>query len=171
MALTARVGNFVPVDFLSAEAMGLDPPRSCRACKSCKECQFRTTLLTATENAEYEAILDNLKYDAARKKWRTSYPFIISPTVLRDNFGQAAACMRSQETRLKKQGRIDDFNAAFGDIVKRGVFKELTVAENIEWEGPVNYVSIVAAYKSGPHATTPLRLCMNSSMKQPPPRQ
>ena len=69
--------------------------------------------------------------------------FIISPTVLRDNFGQAAACMRSQETRLKKQGRIDDFNAAFGDIVKRGVFKELTVAENIEWEGPVNYVSIV----------------------------
>ena len=71
--------------------------------------------------------------------------------------------------RLKKQGRIDDFNAAFGDIVKRGVFRELTVAENIEWEGPVNYVSIVAAYKSGPHATTPLRLCMNSSMKQPPP--
>ena len=104
MALAARVGNFVPVDFLSAEAMGLDPPWSCRSCKACKECQFRMTLLTATENAEYEAILDNLKYDAAKKKWRTSYPFIISPTVLRDNFVQAMACMRSQEVRLRKQG-------------------------------------------------------------------
>ena len=169
MALATKVGNFVPVDFLSVEAMGLDPPRSCRACKACKECQFRTTLLTATENAKYEAILDNLKYDAAKKKWSTSYPFIVSPTILIDNYGQAMACMRSQEVRLKKQGRIDDFNAAFGDIVKRGVFRELTVAENIDWEGPVNYVSIVAPYKSGPHATTPLRLCMNSSMKQPPP--
>ncbi len=76
--------------------------------------------MTATENAEYEAILDNLKYDAAKKKWRTSYPFIISPTILRDNFGQAAACMRSQEVRLKKQGRIDDFNAAFGGHCEKG---------------------------------------------------
>ena len=104
MALAARVGNFVTMDFLSAEAMGLDPPQSCRLCKACKECQFRTTLLTATENAEYEAILDNLKYDAAKKKCRTSYPFITSPTVLRDNFGQAMSCMRSQEVRLKRQG-------------------------------------------------------------------
>ena len=70
--------------------------------KACKECQFRTTLLTATENAEYEAILDNLKYDATKKKWRTSYPFIISPNILKDNFGQAMACMRSLEVRLKK---------------------------------------------------------------------
>ena len=29
-------------------------------------------------------------------------------------------------------------------------------------------MSIVAVYKTGSHATTPLRLCMNSSMKQPP---
>ena len=120
MSLAARVGNFVPIDFLSAEAMGLDPPRSCRSCKACKECQFRTTLLTATENAEYEAILDNLKYKAAKKKWSTSYPFIISPTVLKDNFGQAMACMRSQEVTLKKQGRIDDFNAAYRTLLRGG---------------------------------------------------
>jgi hypothetical protein len=37
------------------------------------------------------------------------------------------------------------------------------------YKGPVNYISTVAAYKSGPNQTTPLRICMNSSMKQPAP--
>ena len=34
LALAVKVGNFVPLDFLSTEAMGLDPPRSCYACKA-----------------------------------------------------------------------------------------------------------------------------------------
>jgi hypothetical protein len=33
-------------------------------------------------------------------------------------------------------------------------------------KGPVNYISIVEAFKMGTYATTPLRICMNSSMKQ-----
>ena len=35
--------------------------------------------------------------------------------------------------------------------------------------GPINFISLVCAYKSGPHQSTLLRLCMNSSMKQPQP--
>ncbi len=31
------------------------------------------------------------------------------------------------------------------------------------------YISMVVAYKIGPYATTHLRICMNSSMKQPQP--
>ena len=110
-----------------------------------------------------------MSYNPVEKNWSTSYPFIVSPNILKDNFNQAVSCMRSLETRLRKQCKINEFNAAFGDIVKRGVFKELSQKENAEWNGPVNYVSIVVAYKSDPNATTPLRLCMNSSMKQPPP--
>jgi hypothetical protein len=34
---------------------------------------------------------------------------------------------------------------------------------------PVNYISMVEAFKEGPHSTTPLRICMNSSLKQPYP--
>jgi hypothetical protein len=37
------------------------------------------------------------------------------------------------------------------------------------WDGPVNYISMVEAFKEGPHSTTPLRICMNSSLKQPYP--
>ena len=37
------------------------------------------------------------------------------------------------------------------------------------WKGPVNYIVMVEAFKEGPHSTTPLRICMNSALKQPPP--
>ncbi len=37
------------------------------------------------------------------------------------------------------------------------------------YTGPVNYITMVEALKNGPHTTTLLRICMNSSMKQPMP--
>jgi hypothetical protein len=42
------------------------------------------------------------------------------------------------------------------------------VEELREWKGPFNYIAMVEAFKNGPHATTPLRICMNSGLKQPP---
>ena len=165
----ARASHFVPADFLSAEAMGVEMPRRCASCKKCKECQFRTSMLTFKENAEYEAILDNLSYDPEDKKWTAAYPFAIDPQILQDNKFQAVACMKSQEKRLVKQKRMEEFNKVFQETVDRGVFKKLTSEEMEEWKGPVNYISMVEAFKQGPQATTPIRICMNSSMKQPPP--
>ena len=165
----AAVGHFDPADFLSAEALGTDLPRQCRSCKSCKECQFRTSVLSAKENMEYEVIRNNLTFDSEKQKWTTSYPFVTSPTVLQNNYSQAVACMKSLEAKLKKQNRLAEFNDAFKDIVDRGVFKELSSQAIDDWKGPINYISIVCAYKSGPHQSTPLRLCMNSIMKQPQP--
>ena len=155
--------------FLTTEALGTDPPRRCKTCANCKECQFRTNLLSAKENAEYDIIVSNLKFDEKNGKWSTAYPFIEHPMILKDNYGQAYACMKSLENKLIKKGKLSEFNDAFSDIVSRGVFRELTQAEMNEWRGPVNYISIVVAYKSDPHAMTPIRLCMNSAMKQPPP--
>ena len=76
--------------------------------------------------------------------------------------------MVSQEKRLIKKGSVDEFNQVFNDIVSRGVFKELTAEELDSWSGPVNYITMVEAFKTAPNATTPLRIC-NSAMKQPPP--
>jgi hypothetical protein len=53
--------------------------------------------------------------------------------------------------------------------VERGVFKEITQEEMAAWDGPVNYISMVEAFKEGPHSMTPLRICINSSLKQPHP--
>jgi hypothetical protein len=53
--------------------------------------------------------------------------------------------------------------------VDRGVFKALTHKEADDCKGPVNYISMVEVFKTGLYATTPLSICMNSSMKQPAP--
>jgi hypothetical protein len=164
-----RQHHYMPLDFLSAEALGTEPLRRCAACLKCEECQFRADVLTFKENAEYEAIINNLTHSPEEKKWTASYPFIENPGVLTDNKGQALACMKSLEKRLKKQKRLEEFNAVFQETVERGVFRELTKEEMDNWQGPVNYISMVEAFKQGPQSTTPIRICMNSSMKQPPP--
>jgi hypothetical protein len=164
-----RQGHYVPLDFLSAEALGTETLRRCAAYKKCKECQFRANVLTFKENAEYEAILNNLVYSQELKRWTASYPFVEDPNVLVNNKGQALACMKSLEKRLNKQKRLQEFNEVFQETVERGVFREISPEEMKEWKGPVNYIPMVEAFKQGPQATTPIRICMNSSMKQPPP--
>jgi hypothetical protein len=64
---------------------------------------------------------------------------------------------------------LDEFNQQFQDNVDRGVFKSLTRKEAESYKGPINYISMVKAFKAGPYATTLLRICMNSGMKQPSP--
>jgi hypothetical protein len=47
------------------------------------------------------------------------------------------------------------------------VFREIGLEEMAAWDNPVNYISMVEAFKEGPHSTVPLRICMNSSLRQP----
>ena len=158
-------GSVKPVDFLSAEAFGIDVPRRCRHCKGCKECGFRASALTWTEARELAEIEKGLSLDTTKKVWTATYPFQEDPTVLKNNHPQAMACMASLEKRLKKEGQIPAFNEQFNDAIERGVFQELSKEDQDEYNGPVNYVTITEAYKDGEHTTTPLRLCMNSSMR------
>ncbi len=167
--LSCRSGLFNPPDFIPAEAMGLELPRRCPACKNCKECQFRMDSLTFKENTEYEIILSKLRLDVGRKKWVAGYPFNTMVERLIDNYNQAKGYMSKMEARLLKTGRLDEFNRQFQDNVDRGVFKAVPREEVDRYKGPVNYISMVEAFKTKPHATTPLRICMNSSMKQPKP--
>ncbi len=51
--------------------------------------------------------------------------------------------------------------------MNRGVFKPIPKEEADWYKGAVNYINMVEAFKTGPFATTPLRICMNSSMRQP----
>ncbi len=88
---------------------------------------------------------------------------------MKDNYGQVFKYTLAQEKRLAKQGRTEEFNEEFYKTVERGVFKEITREEMAAWDGPVNYISMVEAFKEGPQSTTPLRICMNSSLKQPQP--
>jgi hypothetical protein len=91
------------------------------------------------------------------------------PEHLFDNYSQARGFMGKMEARLVKMGRLEEFNRQFQDNVDRGVFRALSKEEASKYKGPVNYISMVEAFKTGPHAATLLRICMNSSMRQPKP--
>jgi hypothetical protein len=125
--------------------------------------------LTFKENTEYEVKLSKLHLDVERKQWIAGYPFNTLVEKLIDNYGQARGCMSRMEMRLLKEGRIAEFNQQFQDNVNRGVFKPIPKEEADQYKGAVNYISMVEAFKTGPFATTPLRICMNSSMRQPQP--
>ena len=85
-------------------------------------------------------IRNNLSFDKENQRWTTSYPFITSPTVLQNNYGQAVACMKSLEAKLIKQNQLTEFNEAFKDIVDWCVFKELSPQDMEEWGGPLNFM-------------------------------
>jgi hypothetical protein len=167
--LICRTMLFNPPEFIPAEAMGTEVPRRCPACRNCKECQFRMDSLTFKENAEYEVILSKLQLDVERKKWVAGYPFNTLVEKLIVNYNQARGCMSRMEARRLKKGRLDEFNRQFQDNVDRGVFKPIPKGEADQYKGAVNYISMVEVFKTGPHATTLLKICMNSSMKQPRP--
>jgi hypothetical protein len=167
--LSCRTGLFNPPEFIPAEAMGTEVPRRCPACRNCKECQFRMDSLTFKENEEYEVLLSKLRLDVERKKWIAGYPFNTMVERLIDNYNQSRGFMSRMEARLLKSGRLEEFNRQFQDNVDRGVFRPIPKGEADQYKGAVNYISMVEAFKTSPHAPTLLRICMNSSMKQPKP--
>jgi hypothetical protein len=65
-------GIFQPYDFLMAESLGTDLPRRCTSCQKCKECKFRTDSLTFKEDQEYQVILEGLKFNKERGRWRAT---------------------------------------------------------------------------------------------------
>jgi hypothetical protein len=126
--------------------------------------------LSFKENAEYEIILSKLKLDEERKKWVAASPYNTCVGKLIDNYSQARGYTMKIEMWLERTERMEEFNKQFQDnVCSRGVFRSLTVEEVRTYKGPVNYITMVEAFKSGPYVTTPLRICMNSSMKQPLP--
>ena len=52
----------------------------------------------------------------------------------------------------------------FKDSVERGVFQEISKEEDAAYDSPKFYINMVEAFKQS-SKSTPLRICMNSSMK------
>ncbi len=90
-----------------------------------------------------------------RKKWVAGYPFNTMVERLIDNYNQARGYMSNMEAWLLKSGRLDEFNQQFQDNVDKGVFKAVPREKADQYKCPVNYISMVEAFKTGPHATTP----------------
>jgi hypothetical protein len=95
-------GIFQPYDFLTNESLGTDLPRRCTSCRLCKKCKFRTDCLTFKEDQEYQIILEGLKFNKERGRWRATYSFHIPPSTLKDNYEQVFKYTLAQERRLAR---------------------------------------------------------------------
>jgi hypothetical protein len=133
--------------------MGTDLPRRCASCQKWGECKFRMDSLTFKE--------EGLKFNGERS---ATYPLHIPQSTLQNNYEQVYKYTLAQEKRLAKQRQTQEFNAEFSKTVECGVFKEIGQEEMAAWD----YISMVEAFKEGPHSTTPLRICI-CSLRQPKP--
>jgi hypothetical protein len=124
--------------------------------------------LTFKKNVEYEVILSKLQRDVERKKWTAGYPINTLVEKLINNSPSQGLHEQDGGTAPEEAevGRIQ--LAVLGQCGPGGV---QTIPKEVasQYKGAVNYISMVEAFKASPFATTPLRICMNSSMKQPRP--
>jgi hypothetical protein len=110
------------------------------------------------KHAEYKIILGKYNYIPAERGglWKKLF----------NNYAQAKGMLR-MEGRLIKTGTMETFNQQFQDNVNREVFRRPSKEELMTYKGPFHFITMVEAYETGPYATTPLRICMNSCMKAP----
>ena len=77
-----------------------------------------------------------------------------------------ARIAESEERKLFKEGRMEEFNTLFKKLQELGAIKEITVHELRSWSVPVHYVSLQHVIDES-SATTSFRIVTNSSLKPP----
>ena len=155
----------VRIDFFSAESFGVNVPPRCDRCKTCKHCRFEIHQLSISEQKELEVIRNNLKLDPISNKWSTEDPYTCDPSILKDNRAQASSLLERTERRLSRNNDIkEEYRKQFRDFVSRGIFKEISEKEYMEYAGPVSYISHHEVFKED-SASTPVRIVLNSSLK------
>ena len=108
-------------------------------------------------------IQGNLEYDSVKQCWVTSYPWLVDPGTLANNYGSAFATLKNTERTLGKDERwADTYQKQMEDMMERGVARKLAQKELQEWSGPKFYISHLAVVNTWSHST-PVRIVFNSS--------
>ena len=163
--MDGNVKRNLQLDFWSLESLGVRPPPICNNCRRCKFCSLDARKLTLHEAKEWDVIRFNLNYLADKEKWTTTYPFLKSPSTLRNNYGDALRALERRERGLLRDKRIATlYDDQVSDFVERGVLRKLSKSDLVEWNGPIRYVDHRHIVKV--NSTTPVRLVINSSFSR-----
>ena len=100
-------------EFMSAEALGCEPPRRCLRCRGCKDCQFRGAFMSAKEALELKKIESKIWFDKSISKWRVSYPFLQDPRVLSNNYRRGLKMAIGLKGRIARAGLVYAANEVF----------------------------------------------------------
>ena len=106
---------------------------------------------------------ENLEYDEKNQCWRTSYPWIVDPNSLPNNYNTVLATLQNTERILSKDYKwAETYEEQMKDMVDRRVARKLMPQELEEWKGPVLGISHLAVVNPRSNST-PVRIVFNSS--------
>ena len=148
--------------FIEGEEMGTETNPRCGSCR-CGKCPVRGHTYSFKEEQELKIIQENLEYDEQNQCWRTSYPWILDPSTLPDNYNAALSILEKTERTLQKDERwAATYKEQMNDMVQRKVARQLMEQEVLDWKGPKFYISHLAVVNPK-SSSTPVRIVFNSS--------
>ena len=148
--------------FISGEELGTETTPRCGGCR-CGKCPTTGHTYSFKEEQELKMIRENLEYDKVNQCWITSYPWLVDPSTLPDNYSTALATLKSTERNLKKDDQwAETYQKQVQDMVNRGVARKLSQKELQDWKGPTYYISHLAVVNTQSQST-PVRIVFNSS--------
>ena len=105
-SFTGRNAGREVENFIFGEDLGTEITPRCDSCRFGK-CPVVGHTYSLKEEQELKLIHENLEYDVANQCWVTSYPRLVDPSTLPNNYHAALATLRKTEQTLikDKQGR------------------------------------------------------------------
>ena len=161
-SITGRTQGRLIENFICGEEIGTEITPRCGSCR-CGKCPTVGHTYSFNEEQELKMIQENLEYDSVKQCWVTSYPWLVDPGTLPNNYGSALATLKNTERTLSKDERwADTYLKQMEDMVERGVARKLPQKELQDWNGPKFYIFHLAVVNTRSHST-PVRIVFNSS--------
>ena len=147
--------------FFTLENAGTECKPQCAKCL-CLKCPVSNDI-SLKEQRELDLIERGLRYEESEQVWIASYPWILDPYKLPNNYSTAFARLVSTENRLKKMG--DDYmklyDDSWNDMIDRKIAYKLNKSEIFNYAGPIHYIAHSEVLKDS--SSTPLRIVFDSS--------
>lgn len=148
--------------FIVGEEQGTETTPRCGGCR-CGKCPIAGHTYSFKEEQELKIIRENLVYDESNQCWITSYPWVVDPKSLPDNYNAAIRTLeKTERTLLKDEVWAHTYKKQMEDMVQRKVARPLTEMGLQEWNGPFFYTSHLAVLNPKSNST-PVRIVFNSS--------
>ncbi|KAL9987900.1 hypothetical protein ACROYT_G002280 [Oculina patagonica] len=161
-SITGRTQGRLIENFICGEEIGTEITPRCGSCR-CGKCPTVGHTYSFKEEQELKLIQGNLEYDGVKQCWVTSYPWLVDPGILPNNYGSALATLKNTERTLSKDERwAETYQKQMEDMVERGVARKLSQKELQEWNFPKFYISHLAVVNMRSHSKL-VRIVFNSS--------
>jgi len=119
----------------------------------CGKCPTVGHSYSFREEQELKTIQENLEYDHDNRCWITSYPRLVDPSTLPDNYGAALATLKNTERTARTIGGLRHI---------RNRRRNWSIVVLQKWSGPKFYISHLAVVNARSHSM-PVRIVFNSS--------